>query len=739
MNKNPFVFGIGLCLLLILSCAKEDTTETLTSVNALTTIPDPPGIEIAEENIYTVYGKTHKSADKEKFRIAIQDNKAYFFDDKVNNDWILLSSDKASGLGGILHTYIENGNYDFESFLPQNKTNNFLTLKNRTTGYIRIVKFVVDNGEILKTPSNNNREVPFKRVFFSNPAAKPYQFPSDMFKFENGFILGIPEVGQNHLGEVYILKNMNQNSPKLLDTGLFDGTLSGIERIAFNDLGTGDFVGVVTYYENDGLIYSKQIGLSGASGFYGDGGPSIPVGTLNAMDDLVFLEGRFIAETSTIDYCTSSNMDLSWNDCEGCLENCENIIYIEEANLENIYHHQEVYDQPTTIVYLNVTHLPGFVYFHQNVNIKEVRIPNLQTIGENLYMHQNENFERILIPKLESIGETIYSNGNESLTGLSFPLLTSINANGESTSSISGNTSLTEFNISALTELGGSFSFSGNSLVETLSFPLLTGGITGFLNINGNDNLTTVNLPGLNTIGNDDPDRTYQLYLSGNPNLVTLDLTQLTAVYGYLFINGNTRLTALNLPNLVNVGGSSTEQDYIRIRENASLLEVQIPELASEIENLHVSNNAVLQVVSIPKLPSITGHLFFDNNANLEQIDVSSLVSTGEYVYITRNTSLTNANLSSLSSVGIPGTENAYLYMTGNTALTTFQVNALTEIYGYLYIIGNSSLDMSTTLCNLSNVYAIDNGHDCRDATATIGGNANDTVCYNANFELCGN
>nr|WP_299382583.1 LamG domain-containing protein [Allomuricauda sp.] len=316
MKKTLFISALYLFFSAFLSCTNEESTDTLRTLNATVVINNPPAVAIQEENIYTVYGKTHKSADPEKFRIAIQDDLAYFFDDKVTQDWVQLNPDKLSGLGGILDTYVTNGDYDFEDFLPQDNRNNYLTLKNRTTGLIRIVNFVVDNGEILKTPSNSNKEVPFKRVFFSNPTAEPYQFPSDMTKFENGFILGIPEIGEAHLGEVYLMKNMNQRTPKLIETGLLDGTLTGIERIVFNDLGGGNFIGVVAYHGIDG-IYSSQIGLSTDNLFYGNDAQMVPVGNLNALTNMEFVAGQFVATGPAGEYCTAGNQDLFWNPCSG--------------------------------------------------------------------------------------------------------------------------------------------------------------------------------------------------------------------------------------------------------------------------------------------------------------------------------------------------------------------------------------------------------------------------------------
>ena len=425
------------------------------------------------------------------------------------------------------------------------------------------------------------------------------------------------------------------------------------------------------------------------------------------------------------------------DDCDGEIdEDCGNIIYIDDESLENIYHHQEVYEEPTTIIYRNLTSLSGFIYFHQNVNIVDVQIPLLENVGRYVYLHQNENFENLSIPELVSVGEYFYANGNLSLVELSFPFLQSINEGGESTSSISGNSSLTSFEAPLFHTIGGNLSVSNNTILTEISFPLLDS-VPGFLNINGNANLTEINLPELLSIGVPGTDSTYQLYITGNSALSTFNISKLENLYGYLYFNGNPNVTSLNLPNLVNIGGTSDEQDYVYVSGNDALQSIILPELSTEIEYLNVSNNATLQTASFPKLPSTTRHLYFNNNISLETIDASGLVSTGEYVYVSGNTALTEIDLSNLNHIGNNLTENSYLYLTNNGSLSSISAGQLTEVYGYIYITGNSSLDMQVTLCNLETLYPVDGGFDCTDPTITINGNASDTVCFDVTIVTC--
>ena len=302
-----------------ISCSKIEENESNALIKASVTIDDFLSVEILEENVYTIYGKTHKSADKEKFKIAIQNNRAYFFDDKIEKGWIELNPDRNSGLGGVLNTYITNGNYSFDNFLPQDSRNNMLMLRNNGTGFIRLFNFVVDNGEVIKTSPNKSKELPYKRVFVSNPLAKPYSFPVDYLKYEKGFILGIEEIGLNHSGDVFILKNMNDRNPRRIESGFLYDDLVGLERISFNDLGTGEFIGIVAFYDDIGKLQSTRIGLNSSHGFTGDhlkpNGLKSTIGNVSTLKTLFFDREKFVAMGESYQYCTDGNQDLNWKLC----------------------------------------------------------------------------------------------------------------------------------------------------------------------------------------------------------------------------------------------------------------------------------------------------------------------------------------------------------------------------------------------------------------------------------------
>ena len=107
----------------------------------------------------------------------------------------------------------------------------------------------------------------------------------------------------------------------------------------------------------------------------------------------------------------------------GCDEdNVEaNTIFINDSILEDAYYHQVSYDDPTILIFPNLTTATNSIYFHQCVNIKEVHFPNLVSIGDEnainpyFYFHKNLGLEKVEAPKLTTVYGYVYFHGNASL------------------------------------------------------------------------------------------------------------------------------------------------------------------------------------------------------------------------------------------------------------------------------------------------------------------------------------
>lgn len=223
--------------------------------------------------------------------------------------------------------------------------------------------------------------------------------------------------------------------------------------------------------------------------------------------------------------CDDSNPDINPDteeicdngiddNCDGNVdETCGNVVYITEQTLENIYYHKEVYDEPTTLIFENLTTVPGYVYFYQCENIVDVQFPQLETVGRYIYLNGNINFLESQFPVLSSIGEYVYISLNDSLEELQFPLLETVNEH---------------------------VLFHENQEMSVVNMPNLTS--TGdYLYFNGNSNLTEVQLPQLLSVGNSQTENSY-FYLAGNSSLSIFNAPLVNEVHGYMYLAGNTTL-----------------------------------------------------------------------------------------------------------------------------------------------------------------------------------------------------
>ncbi len=121
------------------------------------------------------------------------------------------------------------------------------------------------------------------------------------------------------------------------------------------------------------------------------------------------------------------------------------IIEITDQNLDNIYYHKENFQEPTKLVFTNLTSVDGYIYFHQNNNLVEVDFPLLETTGEYFYYHQNANMEVINAPNLNSVGNYLYVDGHpilEQLNICSLEQIVQLNQNIQPYYHISNNNEL---------------------------------------------------------------------------------------------------------------------------------------------------------------------------------------------------------------------------------------------------------------------------------------------------------
>lgn len=122
-------------------------------------------------------------------------------------------------------------------------------------------------------------------------------------------------------------------------------------------------------------------------------------------------------------------------------------------------------------------------------------------------------------------------------------------------------------------------------------------------------------------------------------------------------------------------------------------------------------------IVVFPNLKTATNSVYFHQCVNIKEVQFPNLVSIGDV----------NAG-------------NPYFYFHQNQRLEKVEAPKLTTVYGYVYLYGNSSLDLSTGICGIADVYPRGDPNDkinCFDASIDVVGNANNKTCFSAVVHLC--
>ena len=121
-------------------------------------------------------------------------------------------------------------------------------------------------------------------------------------------------------------------------------------------------------------------------------------------------------------------------------------------------------------------------------------------------------------------------------------------------------------------------------------------------------------------------------------------------------------------------------------------------------------------IVIFPNLTAATSSVYFHQCINIKEVQFPNLVSVGDM----------NAG-------------NPYFYFHQNQGLEKVEAPKLTTVYGYVYFYGNSSLDLSTGICGITDIYPRGDPDqiDCSDASVSIVGNANNNRCFSALVHLC--
>ena len=191
--------------------------------------------------------------------------------------------------------------------------------------------------------------------------------------------------------------------------------------------------------------------------------------------------------------------------------------------------------------------------------------------------------------------------------------------------------------------------------------------------LTGNDQLLVVDLGALQSVGG-------SINISGNLAMQSVDLGSLATVDGSLTLSGNPALNAILVSGVTSIGG-----DITVVGTAATVIDVSA--LATVSGDVTVADNTAADVIDVSGLTSVGGDVTVTGNTGAEVIDVSSLGTVAGDINLSGNTSTTVIDVSALATAA------GDIVIADNTAATAIDVSSATTVGGDIVIIGNPVAD----------------------------------------------
>ncbi len=273
------------------------------------------------------------------------------------------------------------------------------------------------------------------------------------------------------------------------------------------------------------------------------------------------------------------------------------------------------------------------------------------------------------------------------------------------------------------TSVGLDVTITGNDQLLVIDLGALASA-GGNITITGNLTLQSVDLSSLDTVGG-------SLTVTGNPALNVLLISGVTSIYGDLTVVG-TAATVIDMSSLTTVSGSvdisgntsatmidmsalTTVSGSVDISGNTSATTVDMSTVTTVGGSVDISGNTSATMIDMSAATTVSGSVAISGNTSATTIDMSSATTVGGSVDISGNTSATMIDMSSLTTVSGP------LDVTGNTAVTEVNMSSLTTVNGSVDISGNTAADiinMSGLTTVSGDITIFDNGDAMVDMSA---------------------
>jgi hypothetical protein len=354
-----------------------------------------------------------------------------------------------------------------------------------------------------------------------------------------------------------------------------------------------------------------------------------------------------------------------------------------------------------------------------DTGLTSIQLPVLATCGD-ITLDSVPLSAGLGLPVLTSFGNLSVYN-----TGLTSIQLNAVTGGGVS---VSGNEELLSLSIPGLTELSGTLSLGGSSLVDVYLPVLDSVGSIGIMPMA----MQTFELPALrhanDVVASGDfvtpwpgPVNVSFPLLEGAVNVIAVRYTGFDTGFGgsggvetvsfpkvsevrELIIESNPRLAQLDFSALaiVTTGPTGGNQPGLGVRSNPALTSLAFPLLSAVGTDVRISENLVLTTLSLPMLQTIDGALNVSGNDALQAIAVGQLASVGPpHSDIFQGRALEVYGNDALGDLEFPLLQNAdgVVRVEANAVLASIVFAALADVGG-VRIADNLFAD-NTALVNL--------------------------------------
>ncbi|MCC7257894.1 MAG: hypothetical protein IT486_05950 [Gammaproteobacteria bacterium] len=264
------------------------------------------------------------------------------------------------------------------------------------------------------------------------------------------------------------------------------------------------------------------------------------------------------------------------------------------------------------------------------------------------------------------------------------------------------------------TSVGLDVTLTGNDQLLVIDLHALQSA-GGNITISGNLALQSVDLSSLGTVGG-------SLTVTGNPALSAILISGVTRIDGDLRVVG-TAATVIDMSSLTTVSGS------VDISGNTSATMIDMSSLTTVSGSVDVTGNTSATMIDMTALTTVSGSVDISGNTSATMVDMSSLTTVSGSIDLSDNPDMTVVDASSLTTVG------GSIDLSGDTSLTTVDASALTTVGGSIDLSDNPSM----TTIDMSSLTTVSGSIDLSDNPSMTTIDMSSLTTVSGSVEISGN